>query len=431
MIAFKLLALAFIVYAMANIWRRPGLFAAVALNSFVYSIYFGPLGIVTTVIAIVVVGSILADSRYPRIPLRKAEWALIAWLAFSVATVLVSWQMKIAFTEAGQLALYFLANYGMGRTFGARSNFVRDLVIGSIVTVLLCEPGMLLSAQAATDRMTGNLNAVGASLMVDPPFVALGAIVMFEPSLSRLQRAGLLAFLLFVIVPIAVSMGTRGVFVGAAVAYMVFLVYQVRFGGFTRVLAWTGGILGACALLLAVSWTLLKNSAIGAALGGGLSRLIINFASGGSGVVIDRSAADRIDAIHQAIDLILAAPLFGHGIGSFAYLTDQALGYPHNTILEILVGTGLVGFTLFIWGVLPIVLKGAQNAAQRPASWESILIIGLFVDTFARMQLSMSITMGKILFLSLGMIVARSWKPIVVSVLLPALPDKSMPAASA
>ena len=427
MIAFELLALLFIAYALLNAWQRPGLFAAVVLNSFVYSQYFGPLGIATSVAAVIVVTSVMVDRRYRQIPLERPEWALIAWLFVMVASVLVSWRMDNALTIASQLAIYAYANYGMGRTFGSRPGFVRDIVIGSIVTLVLCEPALLAASQAFSGRLSGDLNPVGTSLMVDLPLVSIPAIVMFEPTLSWRARAGLTALLLLVVIPVAVSMGTRGVFIAGGITFAVLLCYRAWFGGITRVLAWTTAILAVGGVAVTIALGFFQNSIIGLALGLSFERLSVNFGGETGGLVVDQSAAERVRAIHQAYELFLNAPVLGHGIGSFSYMTNNTLGYPHNTLLEILVSAGVVGLTLFLVGLVPIVWRGTKKAAQRPANWEAILTLGLFVDIFVRMQLSMSITMGKLIFLSLGMMVAQSAASRLASESISTVPVQPLP----
>ncbi|MDC7230366.1 MAG: O-antigen ligase family protein [Sphaerochaetaceae bacterium] len=60
---------------------------------------------------------------------------------------------------------------------------------------------------------------------------------------------------------------------------------------------------------------------------------------------IDSSTATRLFLIDQGKLLFYKRPLFGYGIGTFGILNNSS--YAHNNFIEILVGMGLLGFTIY------------------------------------------------------------------------------------
>ena len=114
----------------------------------------------------------------------------------------------------------------------------------------------------------------------------------------------------------------------------------------------------------------------------------------------------------NALRLWLTTPLIGAGIGSFAYFypADQFRVYPHNMILEVLSELGVIG--LFLWlGMIAIALSGLFKTQQ----WREpmvIMALGFFTFTFLNAMISGDIVSNRLLFTSLGALVATTglWK---------------------
>jgi O-antigen ligase len=78
-------------------------------------------------------------------------------------------------------------------------------------------------------------------------------------------------------------------------------------------------------------------------------------------LIVDTSTLERLNLIKYAWLLFLENPLFGHGLGAFKQLTSIAPyygivaifnnTYSHVEVLELLVGTGVVGTFLYYTGI--------------------------------------------------------------------------------
>jgi len=107
----------------------------------------------------------------------------------------------------------------------------------------------------------------------------------------------------------------------------------------------------------------------------------IGLAGSGSAVLIAndaRSTREHLDTIWQGIDLFLAHPIIGAGLG--AYMEDQirTTGVPlviHSTPIWLLAETGLVGFTVFMASAYHL-FAGALPRRKEPAGLLLLLILG-------------------------------------------------------
>ncbi|MGA1840807.1 MAG: O-antigen ligase family protein [bacterium] len=73
-----------------------------------------------------------------------------------------------------------------------------------------------------------------------------------------------------------------------------------------------------------------------------------------------RNISSRIDCIKAGIQMFFDYPFFGVGIGNYPYIypkyapseAERTTRYAHNTYIQILTETGLIGFIFFIAGIL-------------------------------------------------------------------------------
>lgn len=77
-----------------------------------------------------------------------------------------------------------------------------------------------------------------------------------------------------------------------------------------------------------------------------VERVQMSFESSDDGGSADQDVESRLEMWQQSIDMILKAPVFGHGMLSFRY---NHWRNPHNQHLNILVQGGIVGYGLFLW----------------------------------------------------------------------------------
>jgi O-antigen ligase len=109
-----------------------------------------------------------------------------------------------------------------------------------------------------------------------------------------------------------------------------------------------------------------------------LQRLEVLLVFIGTGVEIRGfSITMRAEMVRAVFDIFKDSPLFGVGLGGYRFILPQyrpALGvrYAHNTFVEILAGTGLVGFIPFIalfLCVLKQLLRGWKSEEENHLSF--------------------------------------------------------------
>ncbi len=81
------------------------------------------------------------------------------------------------------------------------------------------------------------------------------------------------------------------------------------------------------------------------------------------------SGGGRFEVWGNALELFYKKPLFGYGIFSFVDLSNNFYGiakYAHNTYLEVLVETGLVGFFIFLFFICITIVTSYNNSLILP-----------------------------------------------------------------
>lgn len=112
------------------------------------------------------------------------------------------------------------------------------------------------------------------------------------------------------------------------------------------------------------------------------------------GSAADASSAERFIRYDVAWDLIQENPLFGAGLGGFAYASR--LDYPHNVFLEIWSQSGLIGLLLFAAAAWIFLKKQHAAVAAQPSV---ILLVAFVASGFAQQQVSFHLATGKTIFL--------------------------------
>lgn len=109
----------------------------------------------------------------------------------------------------------------------------------------------------------------------------------------------------------------------------------------------------------------------------------------------------------EAAELWLERPIRGHGIGSYAALTETVHQYPHNVVVETLAELGLVGFGLAALIVLPP-LFASLAARFRGGNAMYSALVALFVFMFLNACFSFDLHSNRQLFFAVGLM-AYGW----------------------
>lgn len=407
---FAFLAACFIAYALLNVWRRPGFITSAFVGSYGLAVFFGPLGAILGLVALFAPVAMWATRSVERFRSPPPELALLLWALFSILTIFGSLHYGVAAQNVSALIGLAGGAYLMGRTFGDSDQFIGDLVLGAIIVMVICAFAILAMTKKVGVLGT-DLNSVGLAVLVEIPLTGIIAVAVLGNNVPRSWRLAGIGILFVAIVPFSLALGNRSLLGAAVIVYLFFLVIRIKRGNARNIILVNLGALAFLVALGVLIVTQLQHIAGARILSLGLKRLFTNITNSHSGnVYVDPSVAGRLDLYNEAFDLIQQAPLLGHGIGSFGYLTDyQGLSsYPHNIFLEILVNTGVVGLVLFLTALVPIGLYAIKRAWRREGTWQDAFLAGLLGETLLRHQVSMSIVTGKVLFLSMG-IIAVQW----------------------
>ena len=75
---------------------------------------------------------------------------------------------------------------------------------------------------------------------------------------------------------------------------------------------------------------------------------------------VDSSAQIRLRYIALGIDAFKESPILGYGIGNYSLINELITGkntYSHNNFVELLVGTGLLGFAAYYWLYVRLIFR--------------------------------------------------------------------------
>jgi hypothetical protein len=131
---------------------------------------------------------------------------------------------------------------------------------------------------------------------------------------------------------------------------------------------------------------------------------LVGMASGLGG-----SASIRLEMYSESISIWMSNPVFGGGVGSWPLLTGRGdyKMYPHNMILEVLSEYGFVGFLLFVCPFAYSFNLVLQKYKLGDHPW-MLTIILIFSNTFINAMLSGDIPDNRIVFVFLGLLLART-----------------------
>ena len=117
---------------------------------------------------------------------------------------------------------------------------------------------------------------------------------------------------------------------------------------------------------------------------------MFDYFSGTHDYTVDASTSMRETLLQTGLKAIPENPLFGHGIGSSPFVVAAHLGsnyeggdYFHNNYVQLLVETGIIGFSLFYMAIIVILKKlwNLRNESPLAVLLLAILAIFLFCDT--------------------------------------------------
>ena len=240
----------------------------------------------------------------------------------------------------------------------------------------------------------GDVNYLAIGRVVGVAAIVTVVIWLFDRGISRGLAFGLCGAFIFVLL----IGGGRGPLLGVLLAVLGALLVgfrSTRTGfGYQR---YQVLILGMLILLIGglATWSTYSDNTLRT-----LERMTYLVDQEGGG----RSASGRLTGIADALQMWADAPLTGHGIGSFAVLSDSGdtRAYPHNLIVELLVETGLIGVA-FLALMVVVALRPVRLSALRQ---DPLLLCALMllINATVNAMLSLDLAGNQLFFVSLALL---------------------------
>lgn len=103
------------------------------------------------------------------------------------------------------------------------------------------------------------------------------------------------------------------------------------------------------------------------------------------------SLSIRFHVTKQSLALFFTYPFFGTGLSTYGFVSSHAVSYlvnevwwnhVHNDYVELLIDTGIVGFFLFVGGILAILFLSRGQLKKNPSSWGKSMTYQAFLSIF-------------------------------------------------
>jgi O-antigen ligase len=201
------------------------------------------------------------------------------------------------------------------------------------------------------------------------PFALMGSL---KPGLTGSKRV-LLAFAALLMISTVFLCGSRGGFVS--------VVLQVLFTAV--VLLWRSRQVG---LVLSVTLVFILSAALGMWLGS--DRLLGQIGDVPNQIQAEKTGG-RLQLAKDSLQMFAERPLTGWGLGSFpviyprfrTFVTDLYVNEAHNDFVQLLVETGIIGFSVAI-GLLVIVFRRGLQQIRRAifGSWRTVAVCASIIS---------------------------------------------------
>jgi len=292
-------------------------------------------------------------------PIMRWRWA---FLLLAVASLF--WTPRGA---AGELALTLVQIYGMGIVFYDAARHLGEAKWVARAAFVAAGGAAVLALAGSSQQMTlrvvgiqGNPNSLG--------MLALFGLALYYAGADfgrRLPGRVLSHALALVLIVAIVASGSRKALLGVVVVWA--LALAVR-GLRRRVAVQVGLVAGVGALLVSVSRPLRlywESS---------LARMVVVFERMTSSAGLDASLVERSRFIDQGVDLMADAPVLGHGLHTFLWLSGENK-YAHSNYIELGVSLGAVGLLLYYAFPLVLLFRALTPANRGHFGSRMILVL--------------------------------------------------------
>ena len=285
------------------------------------------------------------------------RWAFVVWAILSLL-----WTTRGPLSVGRAITLVQIQVVGLVFYDAARNLGLSRWILN---TVFACAVIATVQAVAVADLTTvGRLAGLYATPNTLGMLCVIGLAVFISVAAKKrsvVTSTGLYAAALILLVGIVASASLKGMVglllvcgLGAA-----FTVSRVRSATFVGVAAGLGAALVAFVEPLRLAWE------------HALYR--VEIATIGASVGVNLSTVERARFIKKGLPLIADAPLFGRGLDTFRWLSNEG-AYAHNNMVELGVALGIVGVVLYYGFHVSILGAAARLRRTDDFVWRFIVI---------------------------------------------------------
>ncbi len=344
-----------------------GLFCVYVLMSYLGNDVILPSAFYSTALYLFLGYSALFILSNMKIKLNIQLFWMLGFMALSLLTMLYSGEKEIF---GGTFYLYLisvvlvllLSQYKLNRT--SVEIILWTYALSSFILVLLLAATGNLKDNSASGRLgtelMGNANTLATMLMVAAIY-SMWLLVYGKNTV--VTRIILVLCLLSQYFAMFLSGGRKFVIVPILFLYVLLVLKQDK-AGRRHTITYTVIIL----LIAVILWNLImKVDVFYNIIGQRMESLLAMFK--GDTANADGSALLREKMIKIGIEGWLQSPIWGYGFDSFKFYNQIVTGYKmysHNNFVEMLYNYGVIGFCLYYWFYLKLLLTALKNECPKP-----------------------------------------------------------------
>lgn len=297
---------------------QPLFYAVMSLSILVYLLARGEA----------IVGSI---ARYLSSPTLVWRWAFLVWAVASLF-----WTSRANSVERMvtllEIHVVGLVLYDAARELKATKWILTLVFVAASIGSAHAIVTGLGSGEARLQGMYRNPNLLAVTLVMGLAAFTAGAD-LGRSAVARVAAHGLALVILAGIISAASLKGVVGV---ACVWVIGLLLWNTRRRIFAQMVA--AGLAAAAAVSVAAAFRAHWERTV--------YRVAVTASAVSSGAGVSNSLVERIRFASKGLDFIADAPLRGHGLGAFSWLSGEGT-YAHNNAIEIGVSLGVIGLVLY------------------------------------------------------------------------------------
>lgn len=324
------------------------------------------------------------------------KWLLL-FMSFSLISMLYSPENKILngtyyFLIVNAILILLLSQYEFTMETIERISWTYAISSATLIVLLIATGNIVDSSVYGRlgNELFGNANILATMLMISTMYT-IWLLVYANKSLSR-------KIILFIILALDyygmfLTGGRKYIIIPIVFLYILFLFKQDR-AGRLHFIKYTF-IISAVAIIL--YFVIMKIPVFYDIIGVRMEGLLAFITGDVSGA--DSSSIIRGRMIQIALDKWIQNPIWGYGFDSFKYYNQSVTGrfyYSHNNFVELLYNEGIIGFVLYYWYYVRMILtawKGKDYIPQKTRAFVIAAVLSMLFYEYGAINYTSTSTM--------------------------------------